>query len=68
MHKPDQVVAVGSVSTPLLRTLGPNTAGGSPAYLNHKKAHYNMKLHIAGGSNIFLLIVGIGPLKKEECQ
>ena len=32
-------VAVGLLSTPLLKILGPNTAGGSPAHFNHKKAH-----------------------------
>ena len=30
-------VAVGPISTPLLRILGPSTAGGSPAQFNHKR-------------------------------
>ena len=35
-------VTVRPVSTPLLRILRPNTAGGSPAHFNHKKAHHNV--------------------------
>ena len=36
-------VAIRPVSTPLLRILGPNTAGGSPAHFNYKKVHYTRK-------------------------
>ena len=35
------LVAVGPVLTPLLKILGPNTAGGNSAHFNHKKAHHN---------------------------
>ena len=35
-------VVVGPVLTPLLRTLGPNTARGNPAQHCKKKAHYTL--------------------------